>query len=446
MYRATASIWITATAEPGVYTSATDLVNFAQMYAPLVLSTDVLQRALTSIGDPADPESARAEVLSTAEARTAIVDIQVTDRNPERAATLANGIAEAFATTTPNPATKLSIASFASIPKDETNRPAGPLGALAAGLLGMIAALGASLALDLAEDRVRSSRDLEESIGIRFLGSLPPVGRPKKGQPIPTFDPGSDVADRYRRLRPGILRCIPDYPTSLIVVSPSVPIDRSSILMNLAASFAEAGLRATIVDADPRSPWLAPSLGLPERAGFVDLIQRPSISAGEAVRPLRIQGVSFLSAGIAAANSNAILSSPRIHQVVKSIQETADVVLYGCAPASQRSDAIVLAAHVGQVILVVDAEHEHGELVLRAVAELERSGASIAGAVIANADAANFQFSVGGSPDLAATVPTDDGASSDLRFPQLRASVAARHDVDRQETNPTRAIVNHQSR
>jgi tyrosine-protein kinase Etk/Wzc len=225
-----------------------------------------------------------------------------------------------------------------------------------------------------------------------------------------------------------------------MVVSPSVPIDRSAILMNLAGSFAEAGLRVTIVDADPRNPWLAPSLGLPERAGFVDLIQRPNVSATEAIRPLRIPGVSFLSAGIAAANSTAILSSPRVHQVVKNIQEIADVVLYGCAPAAQRSDATVLAAHIGQAILVVDVQHERGDMVFRAEAELELSGASIAGAIITNADRSYFESPLRGNRDVVVAVQTANGMPSDSALPHLRESVADYREEER------RAMVNHQQR
>jgi capsular exopolysaccharide synthesis family protein len=233
-------------------------------------------------------------------------------------------------------------------------------------------------------------------------------------------------------------------PTSLLVVSPTESVDRGAIIVNLAASFAEAGLRVAIVDADPRNPWLAPSLGLPERIGFIDLIQRTNVSLWDAIRPLRIPGVSLLSAGIAAANSTAILSSPRVRQVIEEIQQSADLVLYGCAPAMRRSDATVLAAHLGQAVLLVDAHRERREMVLRTVADLERAGASVAGAVIANADASYFLAPLGGARDLNFAAQPVHSAAAEGEPWQLHTSAADPLGSDRYDAKTDRAIVNHQ--
>ncbi len=440
-YRATASIWVTSGGLPGVYTSATDLENFSQTYAQLIPSTPVVRRALDSIGDGTSADAVLTEVAARAIPRTAIIEIAVTDRNPERAQLLANAVANTFVATTTSGATKLSIASPAALPTVSADRRMGLIGVLLATVVGFAMVTALSFVLDYVDDRVRSAAELEDTLGLRFLGAVPRwSGSVARGSGRWASDPGSRVADAYRRLRPSLLRVLRDKPTSVLVVSPSVAVERGPIVLNLAAALGETGARVVVVDADPHQPWLTPTLGLPERIGLVDLIERTDVSVNDTLRKLNIPGVWLLPVGKVAGSSSATLSSDRVGQVMKDIQASADIALFACAPIESRSDASALAPYVRHVVLIVDAERERRELILRGEAELERAGANVAGAIMVNVAAGDLQSSVRDRQSLTvAFEPLHGGMPTNGQ--NLHRVIGA----EQRRTESDIAIVNHQS-
>lgn len=130
-----------------------------------------------------------------------VIQIDVTDRDPELAATIANGFAEEFVS-------QIEEANADQLREDrievEITSPAGPGGqvaprptliGLAGALLGLLLGGLIVLAVELLDDTIKSRDDIERYVGkeMLLLGQVPP-GQPDLAPAVPAprrFSPGA---------------------------------------------------------------------------------------------------------------------------------------------------------------------------------------------------------------------------------------------------------------
>ncbi|MEA3033237.1 MAG: protein-tyrosine kinase [Sphingomonadales bacterium] len=129
--------------------------------------------------------------------------------------------------------------------------------------------------------------------------------------------------------------------------------------LNLALSLAgEKDTEVLLVDADFPKPEILSILGLEAGPGLVDAIADPAIDPESLVVRTDLKGLSVLAAGRQADNVTELLASERTREVLERLSEVNPkrLIIFDSPPALVASPATFLAAHAGQLVMVVRAD------------------------------------------------------------------------------------------
>lgn len=201
---------------------------------------------------------------------------------------------------------------------------------------------------------------------------------------ITLTDPRSPISEAYRSLRTNLSFYSLDNPIrSLVVTSPAKAEGKSTTIANLAVTMAQSGRKTILVDCDLRRPSLHTLFDLRAEPGLTNIIL-----TDEAELPLQETGVGnlwLLASGPKPPNPADLLGSRKIDQLLKKLNEKADIVLFDAPPVIAVTDAAVLGAKVDGVLLVVSAGQTRRDHAERAKELLEKAKVRIIGAALTNA-------------------------------------------------------------
>lgn len=129
--------------------------------------------------------------------------------------------------------------------------------------------------------------------------------------------------------------------------------------INLALSMAsEKDNRVLLVDADFAKPSVLSTLGIESGPGFMDALADPSCDAESFIIETDIQGLSILPAGAQTNSDTEYLAASRTAAVIDKLtrNDPSRIIIFDSPPALAASPASVLALHVGQILMVVQAD------------------------------------------------------------------------------------------
>ncbi|MDZ4765241.1 MAG: CpsD/CapB family tyrosine-protein kinase [Chloroflexota bacterium] len=199
-------------------------------------------------------------------------------------------------------------------------------------------------------------------------------------------DPRAAAAEAYRALRTNLMYSSADRPiTTLMLTSAAAGEDKSIALANLAVTFAQAGHRTIIVDADLRRPAQHTIWGVDNARGLTTMILEDSLLANPPLIQTDVPNLSVLTSGTLPAVPADILGGARMSQAIGVLKARASYVLFDAPPVLVATDAVVLGVKVDGVVLVTRAGSTRRDQIARAREALERVGARILGAVLTNA-------------------------------------------------------------
>jgi receptor protein-tyrosine kinase len=139
---------------------------------------------------------------------------------------------------------------------------------------------------------------------------------------------------------------------------------------NIAISISmEEDYNVLLVDADIRRQALRQNLGLEANQGFVDLLLNPSLDMADVLLRTNIPRLSVLPAGTMSDRAPELLASARMRDLIDDMARRYHdrIILFDTAPCLVSSDAATLAAHVGQVVFVVEAEQTQQHEIIAAL-------------------------------------------------------------------------------
>jgi exopolysaccharide/PEP-CTERM locus tyrosine autokinase len=190
-------------------------------------------------------------------------------------------------------------------------------------------------------------------------------GLAEKGFIVPNA-PVTGLAEEFRivkrQLLAGIDRhvSLPEEKRRAVLVSSGQPGEgKSFCAANLALSLAgESDVEVLLVDGDFTKPDVLNKLGIPNGPGLVELLADPTLDPEDFVIRTDVAGLSVLPAGRKANNVPELLASDRTRELLARLvaADRRRIILFDSPPALMASPASVLAAHVGQVLVVVRAD------------------------------------------------------------------------------------------
>ena len=176
--------------------------------------------------------------------------------------------------------------------------------------------------------------------------------------------PRSNIADQYRVIkRPLILNAVgkgavPLNHGNLIMVTSALSGEgKSYTSINLAMSIAaELDHTVMLVDADVARPSILRMLGLPPGPGLLDLLEgRAEMS--QVLQRTNIDKLTLLPSGTPHPRATELLASEAMRQLLDDIATRYHdrIVIFDSPPLLLTTEARVLASHMGQIVVVVNA-------------------------------------------------------------------------------------------
>jgi exopolysaccharide/PEP-CTERM locus tyrosine autokinase len=158
----------------------------------------------------------------------------------------------------------------------------------------------------------------------------------------------------FAERRPG------DKPGNLIMLTSSLPGEgKTYSAINLAMSIAmELDHTVLLVDADVARPSVLRTLGLPAQRGLMDLLVDDKLDMGEVMLRTNVDTLSILPAGTSTPRATELLASSTMSNLVNEIANRYPdrIVIFDSPPLLLTSESHVLASHMGQIVVVVEAQ------------------------------------------------------------------------------------------
>jgi capsular exopolysaccharide synthesis family protein len=295
---------------------------------------------------------------------------------------------ESYASTQDANARGVSLISEPTAPSRPNNRNL----ALTLGiglLLACVAAPAVALVSENLSRRFRSGDEIEASVGAPVLTAVPLV---EAGPGRQLFAARSRAQEAMRRLRTTLLLRSRDGSgadsLTLLVTSARPGEGKSTVVANLGVALAESGRSTLLIDADLRMPVLHRFFGLQNRRGLSDLLRaapevRPDVA--DLLQPAGVPGLTLLLAGDAVEDPPTLLGSPVAAELIDLLAANYDYVLIDSPAVLAVTDALVISADVGGVLLVAGSNVQRDALGL-ASQQLARVGATVLGIVVNGAD------------------------------------------------------------
>ncbi len=308
----------------------------------------------------------------------------------------------------------------ASVPENPISPNPGRAGVLAA-IVGLVLAIGVALVLERFDDSVRSNDDLERTLDVPVLGTIPVVGGWASGSRpsvVSLATPRSPAAEAYRSLRTA-LQFAPEEMVSIIqVTSPVAGDGKTTVVANLGVGVAPAGQQVVLVGCDLRRPSLHELFGLTNDVGFTSvLLGKVPLTASLQEVPEQDR-LYVLASGPLPPNPSELLASRRAREVLGSLRLEADIVIIDSPPVLAVSDAMVIAGLVDLTVLVCAAGRTSVTEATRALEALAQVEAPLAG-VILNGEGSESDYgakytydSPNGMADSKAPPPPRSGRSA----------------------------------
>lgn len=214
------------------------------------------------------------------------------------------------------------------------------------------------------DDRVRSPDQLRNLVGISSISDMLTIGsviRYRDGDQqqalIIDDDPPRALTEAYKFLQTNLQFATLASPgvKAILITSANPSEGKTTTAINLATSIArEGGSSVLLVDTDLRRPALHKLFDLGDHKGLTHLLLGTA-TLDEVASPTRIEGLRVIPAGPLPPDPPKLLRSERMREVVEELKESADLVFFDSPPLLAVTDPMIVATLVDAVLLVVES-------------------------------------------------------------------------------------------
>lgn len=395
-YVASTQLYVSVRTEGAATGDLVQGTTFAQQmvtsYVDVVDTALVLEPVIDELGLDMSVAALAPRISATTPLNTVLIDISVTDGDPEQAAEITNAVAESFATavqeTLEQPTGDMTVSPVAITVTEPATAPTAPASPnvrmliLLGGLLGLALGVGLAILRTVLDTRIHTLHDLEEITDRPMLGGIAYDPEAQKRPLIVHADPRSPRSESFRTLRTNLQFLDVEGGSRVFVISSAGPGEgKSTTTANLAIALAETGARVALIDGDLRIPRVAEYMGLEGGVGLTDvLIGR--VDVADALQKWGRHELYVLTSGRIPPNPSEMLGSAAMDQVLDPLGEYFDYVLIDAPPLLLVTDATVLGSKTRGVILVAASGRTKKQELAGAVRGLSTAGVELLGTVV----------------------------------------------------------------
>ena len=221
--------------------------------------------------------------------------------------------------------------------------------------LGLGAGLGVALVAQVLDNKIQSIRDVEDVLGVPFLGGIPfwvHSGLEKAIRPIVTEEHSTGAIEAYRALRTTVLSALAKINEKVVLVTSADSREGKTLTtLNMAIMIAQMGKKVLLIDFDMRRGRLHRSLGIEKEPGVTDAVRAGSFK--DVIVDTRIDNLDLIPVGSTTENAAELLQATDLVAMLAEVQDHYDYVFIDTSPVLRVTDTVILASQGAGVILYV---------------------------------------------------------------------------------------------
>ena len=207
-----------------------------------------------------------------------------------------------------------------------------------------------------------------------------------KNELITFVSPKTQISEVFRTLRTNIQFMNVDEGLKSLLITSTVP-GEGWVASNLAVTFAQAGKRVLLVDADMRKGRQHEIFEVNNNNGLSNYLimttKNDSLnSIGDYIQTTLIDNLYIMTAGMTPPNPSELLTSQKMIDLIKYLEQIFDIVIFDGTPSTIVTDAIILSKFVDSTLIV----SAHKETKIDDLNQVKRNitnvGGRIAGVVV----------------------------------------------------------------
>lgn len=361
-------------------------------FRKLMTEDRVLEDVVAGLDLVESPRELADKIVVSNEPETLLLTVAVSDASPQRAATIANGLADSFIrimTELDGPVTAAGQEPVITIqvleraePDPVPAEPRPQLNLALGTLVGLLLGSGAAFVRNMLGRKIRSTANLQEVLGVPNLATFATDPTVRTEPLLDPADQGTPRWDEFRQLATNLAFVdLANARKAVVVTSARPGTGATTTVCNLAIALAAEGRDVALVDADLRRSGVAELMAVDARVGLTTVLIG-QVPLDEATRPWRAGfGLDILATGVLPPNPVELMGSRQMSAVVDELRRRYDVVLFNSPPLLASEDAAVLTAAVDGALLVCRARGTRTRDAASAARILDSAAARLLGTV-----------------------------------------------------------------
>lgn len=205
---------------------------------------------------------------------------------------------------------------------------------------------------------------------------------------IITFtSPKASASEIFRTLRTNVqFMTASDEHNSILFTSTQAGDGKSWIAANLAITFAQAGKKVILVDTDMRRGRQHNIFELSNNKGlsnYLILSVKDSQDAlAEYIQPTMVDNLYVITAGVVPPNPSELLTSTKMVNLIKTLEQMADIVIFDSTPSTMVTDALAISRYVGSTLIVATHKKTKMEVLKQIKKNIENVGGKVGGVIL----------------------------------------------------------------
>lgn len=204
-------------------------------------------------------------------------------------------------------------------------------------------------------------------------------------------NPKSPNSEIFRTLRTNIQFMNTNKKLKTLLVTSTFPGEgKSWVASNLAVTFAQAGKKVVLIDADMRKGRqyrifeIAPKPGLSNFLSETEIDENGNATrnAGEYIQETGVDNLYVISAGNVPPNPSELLVSPQMSLLLEELKDICDLVIIDGTPCELVADSIILSRVVDSCIIITAHNITKKDALERVIKNIRNVGGKLAGVVI----------------------------------------------------------------
>ena len=204
------------------------------------------------------------------------------------------------------------------------------------------------------------------------------------------MNPKSPIAEMFRTLRTNIQFMNSKKELRTILITSTMPGEgKSWISSNLAITFAQAGKRVILIDADMRKGRLASLFQTSSKPGLSNYLsgidekgKDENIDIVKYIRPTEVENLFLIPSGNIPPNPAELLDTEATYQMINKLKEAFDIIILDGTPCLLVTDSLILSRMTDTTLIVASHKSTKKDDLQKVKKSIENVGGKIAGVIL----------------------------------------------------------------